>query len=76
MQLNRRLAPDVYFGVVPLLIARRGKPEDLGGQGRPVDWLVHMRRLPSERMLDLAIAQHSWTEDDARNVRRTPRWIL
>jgi aminoglycoside phosphotransferase family enzyme len=67
VRLNRRLAADVYFGVVPLLIAE-GRNLRLGGVGQPVDWLVHMRRLPSDRMLDHTIAHHSWTEDDARKV--------
>jgi aminoglycoside phosphotransferase family enzyme len=55
LRLNRRLAPDVYLGVVPLTQDTRGKLA-LGGGGVPVDWLVHMRRLPGARMLDWMIA--------------------
>ncbi len=55
IRLNRRLAPDVYLGVVPLTCERDGSLA-LNGSGRTVDWLVEMRRLPDELMLDRAIA--------------------
>lgn len=54
--LNRRLAPDVYLGVVPLTRAGDGRIA-LGGDGVPIDWLVRMRRLPAERMLDALIVE-------------------
>jgi aminoglycoside phosphotransferase family enzyme len=50
--LNRRLAEAVYIGVVPLVLA--GGRLALDGGGEVVDWLVKMRRLPRERMLDQA----------------------
>jgi aminoglycoside phosphotransferase family enzyme len=55
LRLNRRLAPDVYLDVVPLV---RGADATLhlGGEGATVDWLVRMRRLPAALMLDRAIA--------------------
>jgi len=55
VRLNRRLAPDVYVGVVALTPAPGGALA-LGGPAEPVDWLVKMRRLPAERMLDRALA--------------------
>ena len=51
IQLNRRLAPEVYLEVVALT-AEAGGGLCLGGPGRPTDWLVKMKRLPAERMLD------------------------
>jgi aminoglycoside phosphotransferase family enzyme len=56
VRLNRRLAPDVYLGVVPLTLGADGRLA-LRGKGAPVDWLVALRRLPAEKMLDEAIAQ-------------------
>jgi uncharacterized protein len=56
VRLNRRLAPDVYLGMLPLVRETGGalhvgmKPES-----EPIDWLVKMRRLPSDRMLDQLI---------------------
>ena len=54
VRLNRRLAPDVYLGTARLT---REAPGCLAvdGIGETVDWLVVMRRLPDERMLDRAI---------------------
>lgn len=54
VRLNRRLAPDVYLGVLPL--TAQGKRLAIGGRGEVVDWLVEMRRLPQEHMLDRRIA--------------------
>lgn len=53
VRLNRRLAPDVYLGVVALTATDSGLA--LGGPGRAVEWLVEMRRLARHRMLDTAI---------------------
>jgi aminoglycoside phosphotransferase family enzyme len=50
LQLNRRLAPDVYLGVVPLV--ERAGHLSVGGEGAPVDWLVKMKRLDERFMLD------------------------
>jgi uncharacterized protein len=63
LRLNRRLAPDVYLDVVPLVQLADGSlllnagPED----ATTVDWLVKMRRLPADRMLDHAIRSSSVT---------------
>jgi len=51
LRLNRRLAPDVYLQVVPLVL-RPGGGLGLGGAGETVDWLVKMRRLPARLSLD------------------------
>jgi aminoglycoside phosphotransferase family enzyme len=40
----------------------------IGGDGIPIDWLVHMRRLPAERMLDAMIRNGTLAEDDLRQV--------
>jgi hypothetical protein len=55
LTLNRRLAPDVYLRVAPLVLTADAALK-LGGQGQVVDWLVVMRRLPADRMLDKALA--------------------
>ncbi|WP_221766075.1 hypothetical protein [Halomonas nitroreducens] len=56
IRLNRRLAPDVYLGVEPL---GRGAGGALALSSREgvVDWLVVMRRLPEDRLLDEALAR-------------------
>lgn len=60
LRLNRRLAPDVYLGLVPL--TAEDDRLSLGGEGRVVDWLVEMRRLPRDRMLDHLIEERSVSE--------------
>jgi uncharacterized protein len=55
VRLNRRLAPDVYLGVVELT----GTPAAVrfGGAGPVVEVAVAMRRLPAERMLDRLVRE-------------------
>ena len=55
VRLNRRLAPDVYLGVVP--ICWDGSRLSMEGQGELVEWAVKMRRLPEEATLAVAVAQ-------------------
>jgi aminoglycoside phosphotransferase family enzyme/predicted kinase len=50
VRLNRRLAPDVYLGVVPITVD--DGVWQLDGAGSPVEWLVKMRRLPVEQTLE------------------------
>jgi uncharacterized protein len=61
LALNRRLAPDVYKAVAPVVRTRRGLA--IGGQaGGPdeiVDWLVVMRRLDAGGTLEHAIEARS-----------------
>jgi aminoglycoside phosphotransferase family enzyme/predicted kinase len=50
VRLNRRLAPDVYLGVVPITeSAGRLRVE---GDGAAVEWAVKMARLPAEATLE------------------------
>jgi aminoglycoside phosphotransferase family enzyme/predicted kinase len=53
VELNRRLAPDVYLGVVELRRDDAGAlhVQPPGGPGELVDVAVHMRRLPDEATL-------------------------
>ena len=51
VELNRRLAPSVYLGVVP--IGRTGDDQfHVNGPGQVVDWAVHMRRVPDAERAD------------------------
>ena len=53
VRLNRKLAPDVYLGAVPL--TESDDQLAVNGGGKVIDWLVRMRRLPADRMLDRVI---------------------
>jgi aminoglycoside phosphotransferase family enzyme len=67
LRLNRRLTQDVYLATVPLTIDASGRLR-LGPGGAVVDWLVKMRRLPAERMLDRMIRAGSAHADDVRRI--------
>lgn len=58
VRLNRRLSPHVYLGSVALTMDAAGELS-LSGPGKPVEWLVHMRRLPARDMLDQRVAAAS-----------------
>ena len=61
VELNRRLASDVYAVPHPLVMGPEGQLS-LGGAGGPVaEWLVEMRRLPEERNLEAMIAAGALT---------------
>jgi aminoglycoside phosphotransferase family enzyme len=67
LRLNRRLAPDVYLGVIALTVTAAGLLQ-FGGTGPVADWLVWMHRLPANRMLDHAIAAGSVTANDMMRI--------
>jgi aminoglycoside phosphotransferase family enzyme/predicted kinase len=49
LRLNRRLAPSVYIGVLPITFDDLGWR--LGGWAEPAEYTLVMRRLPEKRML-------------------------
>ncbi len=63
VRLNRRLAAHIYLGIVPLTATPAGELA-IDGEGATVDWLVLMRRLPRERMLDRAIGEGTVRRDE------------
>ncbi len=72
IRLNRRLAPDLYLDVVP--IVRRGAANyALGSAGQEADaeeFAVRMRRLDESRMLDRLVSTGEADEDTMRTVAR------
>lgn len=52
VRLNRRLAPDVYLGVIPIVRDGEGFRAGAGDDGDVVEWATLMRRLDSDDMLD------------------------
>jgi hypothetical protein len=68
VHLNRRLASEVYIGVVPLTL-EAGCDLAIAGQGVVIDWLVKMVRLPAGRMRGLVSRRYQCP-------RRPPRPLL
>lgn len=76
--LNRRLAPTVYLDLVPVVETAGGWR--LGGphgeqsapasaeRGRVIEWLVKMRRLPEERMLDRLVVRREATRREMDRI--------
>ena len=67
VRLNRRLAPDVYLGIRALTRSPDGRFA-IDGEGDVVDWLVEMRRLDRQRMLDVMLERGRATPADLRRV--------
>lgn len=77
LELNRRLAPDVYLEVLPIYRVPGGTygwsvpVGPLGGgpmDGELVDWVVKMRRLAANDAMDHLIRQGELTPDDEQRV--------
>jgi aminoglycoside phosphotransferase family enzyme/predicted kinase len=62
VRLNRRLAPDVYLGVVP--VSRAGGQVAFEGSGETIDWAVKMRRLAESATLQQRVLRNKTTDDD------------
>ena len=60
IRLNKRLAPDVYLSVLPITQASDGGLA-LSGDGKPIDWLVQMRRLPADNTVDVLLRERRLT---------------
>lgn len=60
--LNRRFAPDLYTGVVP--IVRVNDELRVGGEGEAIEWAVQMRRFPQESQLDECLTRGALTAAD------------
>jgi len=60
VELNRRLAPDVYLGVADVL----------GVDGKPCDHLVVMRRMPAARRLAAIVCGGAPADDELSDIAR------
>jgi aminoglycoside phosphotransferase family enzyme/predicted kinase len=67
VRLNRRLAPDVYLGVLPITTGADGLAR-IGGDGPALDWCVAMKRLPAAPMFDRRITAGTATPDDMERL--------
>jgi len=67
LRLNRRMAPDVYLEVQAITREKSGKFA-FNGSGETIDWVVKMRRLPADWMLDELIRSRRLNEVDVRRL--------
>ena len=61
VRLNRRLAPDVYLGVVPVRLGPAG--HWVRSDGEIVDYAVRMRRLPDDRSMEALLRRGALTAE-------------
>ena len=65
-RLNRRLAPDVYLGVLP--VTDDGGTIRVNGPGAVIDWVVQMVRLPDSATLLHRLSDNSVSVDEFRSL--------
>ena len=56
VELNQRLCPEVYLGVVPITRDRGGIL--IAGEGEVIEYAVKMRHLPRQAMMDVLLASN------------------
>jgi aminoglycoside phosphotransferase family enzyme/predicted kinase len=61
VELNRRLSPEAYLGVVPITTSKSGFA--LGGKGQPAEYAVKMLHLPQECMLNVLLERNRATPE-------------
>jgi aminoglycoside phosphotransferase family enzyme len=59
VELNQRLCPNAYLGVIPVTAANSNYK--IGGEGTAIEYAVHMKRLPGEVMMDVLLGQNKVT---------------
>ncbi len=71
VELNRRLAPDVYLGVSGVSGAELPPWAGRGADGTPVEHLVVMRRMPDDRRLSTLVRAGAPVQDHLRDLARS-----
>jgi aminoglycoside phosphotransferase family enzyme/predicted kinase len=77
VELNRRLAPGVYLGVLRLRVAADGTPrlepelsDAAGSSDDQAERIVHMRRLPDPTRADVLLRAGQLGDDDVERIAR------
>ncbi len=60
IQLNRRLAADMYLGLSKIVMTKEGP--DIDKQGEILDYAVRMKKIPQDRMMDVLIRRNAVTD--------------
>jgi len=68
VELNRRLCPDTYLGVVP--ITRDRDDIVIEGQGEVIEYAVKMRYLPQEAMMNVLLVKNKVSVEMVTSVAR------
>jgi aminoglycoside phosphotransferase family enzyme/predicted kinase len=68
VELNKRLSPDVYLGVLPVTLDNDSVT--IGGKGPTIDYAVKMRKLPMENLMIRLLQENRLSDDMVENVAR------
>jgi aminoglycoside phosphotransferase family enzyme len=68
VELNRRLCPEIYLGVVP--VTSDNGAIRIGGRGETIEYAVRMRRLPQEKMMNVLLANDGVSAEMITGVAR------
>lgn len=66
LELNRRLCPDAYLAVVP--VVKQDGELRVEAQGEAIEYAVKMRQLPGGRMMDVLLPRHQVTPEMVARV--------
>jgi aminoglycoside phosphotransferase family enzyme len=66
LELNRRLCPDAYLAVVPIVEEKNGLR--IEGRGKAIEYAVKMKQLPQDRMMDVLLPQGQVTREMVARV--------
>lgn len=66
LDLNRRLCPEIYLDVVP--VVKKGSKHYFEKEGETVDYAVKMKRMPAERKMDVLLEHDEVAEADVSNI--------
>jgi aminoglycoside phosphotransferase family enzyme len=66
LELNRRLCPDAYVAVVPI-VEKKGELR-IEGQGKAIEYAVKMKQVPQDRMMDVLLPQGQVTPEMVARV--------
>ena len=66
LKLNRRLCPDAYLAVVPI-VEKKGELR-IEGRGKAIEYAVKMKQLPQDRMMDVLLPRGQVTPEMVARV--------
>jgi len=66
LELNRRLCPDAYLAVVPI-VEEKGELR-IEGRGEAIEYAVKMKQLPQDRMMDVLLPRGQVTQEMVARV--------
>ena len=69
VRLNKRLAPEIYLGVVPLV--KEGQVTKFEGNGKIVDYAVKMQRMKNGETMDRVLGLGSVGADEVEELAKT-----